>query len=162
LKEIIIYSDGSAKNNPGSGGYGVVLIFKGQRKELSAGYRKTTNNRMELLGVIVGLSALKERCKVKIYSDSKYVIEPIQKGWLISWKAKNWTRRKKEKVKNPDLWIQLDLLLEKHEVEMIWVKGHNGNQENERCDILAVSASDKSNLLIDEYYEKNIEYSFTL
>lgn len=156
MKEITIYTDGSAKNNPGPGGYGVVLLFKGQRKELSAGYRKTTNNRMELLAVIVGLSALKEKCKVKIYSDSKYVIEPIQKGWLQNWKAKNWTRGKKEKVKNPDLWIQLDQLLEQHEIEFCWVKGHDGNRENERCDFLAVSASDKGNLLRDENYESNL------
>lgn len=160
MKEITIYTDGSAKNNPGPGGYGVVLLFKGQRKELSAGYRKTTNNRMELMAVIVGLSALKERCRVKIFSDSKYVIEPIQKGWLISWKAKNWTRGKKEKVKNPDLWILLDKLLEQHEIEFFWVKGHNGNKENERCDFLAVSASDQDKLLIDHEYESSSEENF--
>jgi len=153
LKEITIYTDGSAKNNPGPGGYGIVLMFKGQRKELSAGYRKTTNNRMELLAVITALAALKEKCKVKIFSDSKYVIEPIQKGWLINWKAKNWTRGKKEKVKNTDLWLQLDGLLPKHEIEFCWVKGHDGDRENERCDYLAVSASDKTPLLIDEVYE---------
>jgi len=155
LKEITIYTDGSARNNPGPGGYGVVLLFNGKRKELSAGYRKTTNNRMELLAVIEGLQALKEHCKVKIYCDSKYVIEPIQKGWLFSWKVKNWTRGKKEKVKNPDLWVLLDALLQKHDVEFHWVKGHNGNRENDRCDFLAVSASDDKNLLIDENYEKN-------
>jgi len=156
LKEITIFTDGSAKNNPGPGGYGVVLLFKDQRRELCAGYRKTTNNRMELLAVITGLSALKERCKVKIYSDSKYVIEPILKGWLTTWKAKNWTRGKKEKVKNPDLWIQLDELLTKHDIEFCWVKGHNGTKENERCDFLAVSASDRDNLLIDVNYENKL------
>lgn len=156
MKEITIYTDGSAKNNPGPGGYGVVLLFNKKRKELSAGYRKTTNNRMELLAVIEGLRALKETCKVKVYCDSKYVIEPIQKGWLSSWKAKNWKRGKKEDVKNPDLWIQLDELIQKHDVEFCWVKGHNGNHENERCDFLAVSASDKGNLLIDKNYESKL------
>jgi len=153
LKEITIYTDGSAKNNPGPGGYGVVLLFNGKRKELSCGFRKTTNNRMELLAVIVALSALKEKCKVKLFSDSKYVIEPIQKGWLNTWKAKNWIRGKNEKVKNPDLWIRLDALIQNHEVEFCWVRGHNGNRENERCDFLAVSASTSLNLQIDEIYE---------
>lgn len=157
MKEISIYTDGAAKNNPGRGGYGIVFLFKEQRKEMSAGFRKTTNNRMELLAVITALAALKEECKVDLFSDSKYVIEPIEKGWLQSWKKKNWKRGKNEKVKNPDLWIRLDELLKKQQVTFHWVRGHDGNKENERCDVLAVQAAEGNNLQIDEVFEQSVK-----
>jgi len=147
--EITIYTDGSAKGNPGKGGYGVVLISGTHRKELSQGYRLTTNNRMELLSVIVALEAIKTpNSNVTIYSDSKYVVDSIEKGWVYSWLKKQFKGKK-----NQDLWLRFLSIYKNHKVKFIWIKGHNENPENEVCDRLAVKASDEYNLLIDEYYE---------
>lgn len=152
LKHVVIYTDGACSGNPGPGGYGVVMLFNGHRKELSGGFRKTTNNRMELLGAIEGLRALKDRCSVKLHTDSQYVVNAIEKGWAAKWKANGWMRNKKDKAVNPDLWEQLLQLCKHHKVEFVWVRGHAGNLENERCDVLAVTASQQPNLPVDEGY----------
>ncbi len=152
LKQVVIYTDGACSGNPGPGGYGVVMLFGDHRKELSGGFRKTTNNRMELLGAIEGLRALKDRCAVKLHTDSQYVVNAIEKGWAAKWKANGWMRNKKDKAVNPDLWEQLLQLCKQHKVEFIWVRGHSGNVENERCDVLAVAASQQPNLPVDEGY----------
>lgn len=145
-----MYTDGAAKGNPGPGGYGTVLLYKGHRKELSQGFRHTTNNRMELLAVIAGLEAIKESgWKVKVYSDSKYVVDAIEKGWLAGWQKKGF-----KKKANPDLWQRLIPLLKKHDVKFIWVKGHHGIAENERCDQLAVAAAEGRDLPVDKGYEE--------
>lgn len=157
IPEVIIYTDGACVNNPGTGGYGVVLIFGKHRKELSAGYKKTTNNRMEKMGVIVGLQTLKTRCKVKLYSDSKYVVETLQKGWIKNWKDNAWRNRKGEKILNTDLWEKILQMTQEHEVEFIWVKGHDGIIENERCDELAETAARQEDLQEDEGYEQSNE-----
>lgn len=148
-----MFTDGASSGNPGPGGYGVVLKHNNIRKELSAGFRKTTNNRMELMAVIKGLSALKSKCRVIIHSDSKYIVDAFQQGWIFKWAERGWMRDKRHKVENPDLWKKLFALVKEHEVEFNWVKGHNGHIENERCDILAVKASQSKNLQVDEYYE---------
>ena len=142
-KQVEIFTDGACSGNPGSGGYGVILRYKGVSKELSGGEERTTNNRMELTAVITGLSALKEPCAVTLYSDSKYIIDAIQKGWAKKWRANGWMRNSKDPALNPDLWEKLLDLLEKHEVTFVWVKGHAGHPENERCDQLAVQESQK-------------------
>ena len=148
-KPITIYTDGSARGNPGPGGYGAVLISGKHRKEISQGYRLTTNNRMELLSVIVALEALKLRgSEVTIYSDSKYVVEAVEKGWL-----KEWVKKDFKKKKNRDLWLRFLEVYKKHKVRFVWVKGHANNVENNVCDQLAVEASSLPNLLIDEVYE---------
>lgn len=146
LKEITIYTDGACSGNPGPGGYGAVMLYKGHRKELSAGYRNTTNNRMEMLAVIVGLETLKEKCKVTLYTDSQYVVNAIEKGWAKKWRANGWMRNNKEPALNADLWERMLRLCDFHQVKFIWVKGHAGNPENERCDQLAVAASKQPNL----------------
>lgn len=153
-KQVVIYTDGACSGNPGPGGYGVVLLFGEHRKELSGGFRKTTNNRMELLGAIEGLRALKERCSVKLHTDSQYVVNAIEKGWAAKWKANGWMRNKKDKAVNPDLWEQLLTLCQQHKVEFVWVRGHSGDKENERCDVLAVAAAQQRNLPADEVYER--------
>jgi len=145
MKEVTIYTDGACSGNPGPGGYGVVLLFtdsKGgtHRKELSEGFAETTNNRMEIMGVIKGLESLKAPCRVQLYSDSRYVIDAIEKGWARRWRENNWMRNKKDKALNTDLWEQVLALLEIHEVSSHWVKGHANNPENERCDELAREA----------------------
>ncbi len=140
MKSVIIYTDGACSGNPGAGGYGTVLLYGTARKELSEGYQKTTNNRMELLAVIKGLEALKEPCQVTLYSDSKYVVDAIEKGWVKKWQANGWKRNQKEMALNVDLWERVLPLLEKHSVKLIWVKGHANNKENERCDFLARQA----------------------
>ena len=140
-KQVEIFTDGACSGNPGPGGYGVILRYKGINKELSGGEACTTNNRMELTAVITGLSALKESCCVTLYSDSKYIIDAIQKGWAKKWQANGWMRNKKAPALNPDLWEKLLHLLEQHEVNFVWVKGHAGHPENERCDRLAVEQS---------------------
>ncbi len=156
LKQVTLYTDGGCSNNPGPGGYGVVLIYQKKRKELSAGYRKTTNNRMELMACIMGLKALKYPCSVKLYSDSQYVVNGIQKGWARRWKARGWMRTPEEPAENADLWSQLLELCEKHRVELVWVRGHAGNRGNERCDELAKQAAGKlKGQLIDTAYENN-------
>tara|TARA_B100001093_G_scaffold520499_2_gene616983 strand:- start:105282 stop:105758 length:477 start_codon:yes stop_codon:yes gene_type:complete len=146
---IIIYTDGSAKGNPGRGGYGVVMLSGKHRKELSEGFLLTTNNRMELLAVIVGLENIKKvGSDVVVYSDSKYVVDAVEKGWLFNWQKKMFKGKK-----NPDLWGRFLSIYKKHSVRFVWVKGHNNNIENERCDSLAVSAAGSSNLLSDLWYE---------
>jgi ribonuclease HI len=148
--KIEIYTDGACSGNPGPGGYGVVMKFRGHRKELSQGYRLTTNNRMELLAVIVALESLKyPGTEVTVFSDSKYVVDAIRLGWLD-----NWIRKAFNKVKNPDLWIRFNRVYRQHNVIFIWVKGHADNQENNRCDELAVAASQETNLLVDEVFEE--------
>ena len=152
MKKIDIYTDGACSGNPGAGGYGIVMLYKGIRKELSQGYRVTTNNRMEMLAVIKALECLKEPCQVTLYSDSKYVVDSITKGWVYGWKKRGWIKSDKKKALNVDLWERLLPLLEKHQVEFIWVKGHAENVENERCDELARGAIASGDLLEDENY----------
>lgn len=143
MKEIEIFTDGACSGNPGPGGYGVILRYKETSKELWGGEPETTNNRMELTAVITGLSALKEPCSVKLYSDSKYIIDAVTKGWARKWQANGWVKGDKKPALNSDLWEKLLALLEIHRVEFIWVKGHAGHPENERCDELAVMGSRK-------------------
>lgn len=138
-----MFTDGACSGNPGPGGYGTILRYKGHEKELSGGEANTTNNRMELTAVIVGLEALKEPCKVTLTTDSKYVADAITKGWAESWQKNGWRKADKKPALNVDLWEKLLLLIKNHEVEIIWVKGHEGHPENERCDKLAVNASQK-------------------
>ncbi|MBU1616135.1 ribonuclease HI [bacterium] len=146
MKEVTIYTDGACSGNPGPGGYGVVLLYEGHRKELSGGFKQTTNNRMELTALIKGLESIKERCKVTVYSDSKYVVDGIGKGWAIKWRANNWMRNKRDPALNKDLWEKLLELIESHDVEIKWVRGHSENSLNERCDYLAVKAYNQPNL----------------
>jgi ribonuclease HI len=153
MKQVTLFTDGACKNNPGPGGYGAVLIFDNHRKELSAGYRRTTNNRMEILAAIAGLEALKEPCQVRLVSDSQYLINAIEKGWARRWQANGWKRNSKEKAINPDLWERLLELCKIHKVKFEWVRGHTGHPENERCDELATSAAVSAHLSIDEGYE---------
>lgn len=141
MKEIEMFTDGACSGNPGPGGYGVILRYKGTTKELYGGEHETTNNRMELTAVITGLSALKEPCAVKLTTDSKYIVDAVTKGWAKKWKANNWIKSDKKKALNSDLWDKLLTLLDIHKVEFIWVKGHAGHPENERCDELAVLGS---------------------
>jgi ribonuclease HI len=152
--DVIIYTDGACIGNPGPGGYGVVLLCEGRRKELAAGYRLTTNNRMEIMAAIAGLQVLKYPCKVTVYTDSQYLADTIMKGWAIRWRANGWKRNKKEYAVNVDLWKELLRLCELHTVAFAWVKGHAGDTENERCDRLSVGAAKASNLLVDEGYEQ--------
>lgn len=151
--EIVIYTDGSSRGNPGPGGYGLILHLNNTNhyKELSQGYRLTTNNRMELLAVIVGLEALtKDNLSVLVVSDSKYVVDSVEKKWVFGWEKKNFTGKK-----NPDLWIRFLKVYRKHNVKFQWIKGHNNHPMNERCDVLAVEASKNTKLLIDQWYEEN-------
>lgn len=151
--EITIYTDGACSGNPGAGGYGVVMLKGDLKKELSQGYIKTTNNRMELLAVIVALETLKKESKVALYSDSKYVLDSITKGWLNSWQKKGWKKSDGKQVLNIDLWERLVPLLSKHDITYTWVKGHNNNFYNERCDELARNAANSPNLLEDVCYK---------
>jgi ribonuclease HI len=149
---IIIYTDGAAKGNPGNGGYGIVMMSGGHRKELSQGFKLTTNNRMELLAVIIALEEIKkENSEIILYSDSKYVVDAVVKNWVFGWEKKNFNKKK-----NPDLWMRFLKIYRKHKVTFVWIKGHANNKENERCDILAVEAAESSNLQIDTWYENNI------
>lgn len=154
--KVRIYTDGAARGNPdGPGGYGAVLEYvdsKGElhKKELSQGYKKTTNNRMELMAVIAGLEALNCPCEVELYSDSQYVVNAFNQHWIEGWLKKGWKRGKNEPVKNVDLWKRLLQAKEPHQVQFIWVKGHDGHPQNERCDSLATSAADGDNLIVDE------------
>ncbi len=155
MKIVDIYTDGACSGNPGEGGYGIVMIYNGARKEVNKGFKLTTNNRMELMAVVDALDILKEPCKVNLYSDSKYVVSAIREGWLAGWISKNWKNSKKEPVKNIDLWQLLIPLLDKHEVEFIWVKGHADNVENEKCDELARLAIKNNILNVDKGFDKN-------
>lgn len=148
MSKVTLYTDGAAKGNPGKGGYGVVLISGNHRKEMFEGFVLTTNNRMELLAVIIGLEALKKTCEVTVYSDSKYVVDAVEKRWVFGWEKKDFKDKK-----NPDLWKRFLEIYRKHQVKFIWIKGHNNNPENERCDQLAVAASLSSNLKTDTYYQ---------
>ena len=153
LPRVTIYTDGAAEPNPGAGGYGVVLLHPAKRLELSQGFQLTTNNRMELLAVIAGLEALTKPCRVTVVSDSKYVVESIDKGWVLKWQKKNWFRTRDERAKNADLWQRYLVAAEKHEVKMTWIKGHAGHEHNERCDELAVAAAKGTALEIDVGYQ---------
>ena len=152
IKEVDIYTDGACINNPGPGGYGVVLLYNQHRKELSGGFRLTTNNRMEMMAAIVGLAALKTRCAVTLYTDSQYLVNAVMQGWAKKWQANGWKRNKRENAKNPDLWEQLLNLCANHDVRFVWVKGHAGIRENECCDRLAVQAAKQNNLPADPGY----------
>jgi ribonuclease HI len=151
-KEIVIYTDGGCSNNPGPGGYGVVLLHDGQRQELSGGYAKTTNNRMELTACIMGLESLTKRHSVVVYSDSQYVVNGIEKGWARKWKSNDWKRTAREMAENSDLWARLLEACDKQDVTFKWVRGHDGNRENERCDVLAVEMSHCADLPPDHGY----------
>ncbi|MCR9243637.1 MAG: ribonuclease HI [bacterium] len=152
-RRVTIYSDGACSGNPGPGGYGTVLLFGRHRKEISAGFRRTTNNRMELLGAIVGIEALTMPCEVVLFSDSKYVVDAMTKGWITGWQKKGWRTASKQPVKNQDLWQRLLRAISDHEVEWRWVKGHSGDPENDRCDELAVLASSGADLPEDEGFD---------
>ena len=141
MKQVTLYTDGACRNNPGRGGWGAILVYGRYEKEMSGGEALTTNNRMELMAAISGLEALKEPCAVSLYSDSKYLVDAFNEGWVYGWQRAGW-RRGKEALKNPDLWERIYELTKKHEVTFIWVKGHDGNEYNERCDRLATSFAD--------------------
>jgi len=143
MKQVTIYTDGACSGNPGPGGWGAVLSFGEARRELSGGEAKTTNNRMELTAVISALRALKEPCAVELYSDSKYVIDALEKGWVYGWKRNGWVKKDKKPALNPDLWEELLVQFARHTVTLHWVKGHAENPENNRCDALAVAESRK-------------------
>ena len=143
MKQVTIYTDGACSGNPGPGGWGAILEWNGREKELSGGERETTNNRMELSGVIFALSALKEPCAVDLYTDSKYVFDAVDKGWVYTWRKNGWRKADKKPALNVDLWERLLPLLEKHRVTWHWVKGHAENEKNNRCDALAVAQSRK-------------------
>jgi ribonuclease HI len=156
IPEISLYSDGGAEPNPGKGGFGVIMSYKGVKREFSQGYELTTNNRMELMGVIYGLERLKTKSVVNVFTDSRYVIDGIEKGWAERWRSKNWYRTRTEKAINYDLWDRLlTLISEQQKVTFNWVKGHAGHLENERCDELALAALSGDNLLVDAGYRPN-------
>ena len=141
MKDVNLYTDGACRGNPGPGGWGAILTYGKYEKEMSGGERETTNNRMELMAAIMGLRALKESCRVTLYSDSKYLTDAFLLGWVDSWRQKGW-KRGKEELKNVELWEELYSLVEKHEVDFVWIKGHNGHPYNERCDALATAYAD--------------------
>ena len=143
MKKVELYTDGACRGNPGPGGWGCILVYGRYRRELSGGEEVTTNNRMELTAAIEGLSALKEPCEVTLTSDSKYLVDAVTLGWLDEWRAKNWRLKSHGTVKNPELWEKLADLLAVHRVSFVWVKGHDGHPENERCDQLATMEADK-------------------
>jgi ribonuclease HI len=162
MSQVIIYTDGACSGNPGPGGYGTILQSGKHSRELSQGYRKTTNNRMELMAVIAGLQILTRACDVTLYSDSRYVVDAIEKGWAKSWKARGWKKADKQPAMNADLWARALELLLKHKVKLVWVKGHASNAGNNRCDELAVAASKSGDLIIDSGYEMSKEKTPTL
>lgn len=151
MSMVKIYTDGAASGNPGPGGYGTLMMYGQHRKEASEGFRLTTNNRMELLAVIVGLEMLTRPCQVLVVSDSKYVVDSVEKGWVFNWQKKGFKDKK-----NVDLWKRFLAIYPKHKVNFKWIKGHAGHPENERCDALAVAASKQANLKIDEGYEASV------
>jgi ribonuclease HI len=155
IRKVTIYTDGACLGNPGPGGYGVVLLYGDHRKEMSGGFRLTTNNRMEIMAAIVGLEALKGPCAVTLYSDSQYLVDAMMKGWAARWRANGWLRNKKDKAVNPDLWGRLLDLCSLHVVEFKWVKAHSGNPENERCDKLSRQAASRPGLPEDTGYLRN-------
>ena len=143
MKRVERYTDGACRGNPGPGGWGAILVYHGKEKELSGGEASTTNNRMELMAAIAGMSALREPCEIVLTSDSKYLVDAINKGWLASWKRNGWRKADKSAVLNVELWQKIDSLLEIHEVSFVWVHGHTGHPYNERCDALATAYADK-------------------
>ena len=143
MKRIELFTDGACSGNPGPGGWGAILRYNGREKELSGGEPETTNNRMELTAVIRGLEALKEPCRVTVTTDSRYVVDGIEQGWARSWRARGWVKSDKKPALNPELWGRLLELVEQHEVNFCWIKGHAGHPENERCDRLAVAEWEK-------------------
>jgi len=149
MKRVTIHTDGACKGNPGPGGYGAVLVCGGHRKELSAGYRLTTNNRMELRAAIAALELLTEPCEVDLHSDSKYLVQAITKNWLQGWQRRGWLTSDKQAVKNQDLWLALMAAMAPHKIQWLWVKGHAGHTENERCDELANLAVAANDLIVD-------------
>ena len=152
-----IYTDGGCEPNPGPGGYAAVLVHPKKRAETSGGFRRTTNNRMEILAAIKGLQMLKQSCKVTLYSDSQYLVDAIMQGWAVAWKKRDWWRSNKERAANADLWETLLALCQTHQVEFRWIRGHAGNAENERCDQLSGAALRQPNLPADEGYENKPE-----
>ena len=153
LKKVKIYVDGACSGNPGPGGYGIIIEYNGREGEFSGGFNNTTNNRMEIMAAIVALESLKEKCSVKIFSDSQYVVNAIMKGWVKRWKANGWMRNRREKAINPDLWERLLKLCGSHDVEFNWIRGHKGHEENERCDQLARKAAMRTGLPVDTGYK---------
>lgn len=152
MKKVLIYTDGSSRGNPGPGGYGALLLSGEHKKQLSGGYKETTNNRMELMAVIVALESLNMACEVEVISDSRYVINAMSKGWMKGWRQRGWTKADKKPLKNVDLWKRLYLAEQAHDMKWTWVKGHAGNEYNECCDHLATSAALGKNLPVDEGY----------
>jgi ribonuclease HI len=161
LRHVTIYTDGACLGNPGPGGYAAILLYQGHKKELSGGYRQTTNNRMEIMAAIAGLQALKEQYQVTLYSDSEYLVKAMSRGWARRWRANGWKRNKRERVLNPDLWERLWQLCDYHEVQFTWVKGHSGTPENTRCDELAMQAARRPDLPVDEGYISRSETTKT-
>jgi ribonuclease HI len=157
LPHVEIYTDGGCEPNPGAGGYGVVVLHPRKRAEGSGGFRKTTNNRMEIFAAIAGLEMLKQPCRITVFSDSQYLVKAMMEGWVAAWKRKGWWRTKTERPENVDLWQRLDALCQTHQVEFRWVKGHAGNPENEHCDQLAMAALRQPNLPVDDGYENKPE-----
>ncbi|MFC5050117.1 ribonuclease HI [Rubritalea spongiae] len=154
MQNVTIYTDGSSRGNPGPGGYGAVLIAGKHKKELSGGFAKTTNNRMELMAAIVALEALKKPCAVELVSDSKYVIDAMRLGWIHGWKKKGWSRGPNKPLKNAELWQRLEKAAASHQMTWTWVKGHAGNPMNERCDELAFGCAEGDNLPVDEGFKE--------
>lgn len=151
MRKVEIFTDGACSGNPGPGGFGVVLRYNDVEKEISGGFKNTTNNRMEIMGAIAGLESLKEPCEVTVTTDSQYLVNSIEKGWVRKWKSNGWMRNSKEKALNRDLWERLLASLDKHKVRFQWIRGHNGHSENERCDKLAVAAASGSDLPEDKH-----------
>lgn len=143
MKKVELYTDGACRGNPGPGGWGAILVYRGKEKELSGGEASTTNNRMELMAAIAGMSALREPCEIVLTSDSKYLVDAINKGWLASWKRNGWRKADKSALLNVELWQKIDSLLQIHDVSFVWVHGHTGHPYNERCDALATAYADK-------------------
>lgn len=153
MKKVEIYTDGACSGNPGPGGFGAIMIYKKFRREISRGFKLTTNSRMEVMAVIAALECLKEPCVVDLYSDSKYVVDAVNKKWLENWERCNWKRKGAPEVLNVDLWIKLLNLIKKHSIRFIWIKGHNRHIENQRCDFLARQAIKSGNLETDSNYK---------
>ena len=153
MKEVTLYTDGAARGNPGPGGWAALLRRGGREEELSGGYRRTTNNRMELLAAIEGLAALERPCRVDLFTDSRYLVDAMEKGWARRWQARGWMRTPREEARNPDLWQRLLALCARHRVTFRWIRGHAGHRENERCDRLCRQAARRPELPPDEGYE---------
>jgi ribonuclease HI len=157
LKQVVLFSDGACLGNPGPGGYGVILVYGAHRRELSGGFRRTTNNRMELTAALKGLQALKEPCAVRLVSDSEYLVNAIAKRWVFGWRARGWRRTAGKLVPNADLWDQIVKLIEFHQLSVEWVEGHAGHAENERCDLLARAAASQQDLPPDPGYDPTVQ-----